>query len=182
MQSDLKEKEVAGDGQVPYFINYNREVGMITESTVNEIILEKLNADGCFLVDITIGGDNSIFITIDSKSGISIDYCVELTRYIEERLDRDVEDYSLEVSSAGIGTVLRVIGQYEKNIGNEVEVTLPNGSWQKGILISVDSDVFEIECVEKEKVEGSKKKVEVVKRYRYAYNEVKQVKDIISFK
>ncbi len=155
---------------------------MITEAVVRDIILEKLETDGCFVVDLTIGGDNSIHLTIDNKNGVSIDYCVELTRFIEEHLDRDVEDYSLEVSSAGIGTILKVLGQYEKNIGNEVEVTLPNGSWLKGVLVSADTEGFEIESIEKEKVEGSKKKVDVTKHYRYSYNEVKQVKDIISFK
>lgn len=155
---------------------------MITEAVVKEIITEKIETDGCFLVDIAIGADNSIHLTIDNKNGISIDYCVELTRYIEERLDRDVEDYSLEVSSAGIGTTLKVLGQFEKNIGNEVEVTLPNGAWQKGTLTAANEDGFNIECIEKEKVEGSKKKVEVTKHYHYSYNEVKQVKDIISFK
>lgn len=155
---------------------------MITEAVVKEIVNDKLSADGYFFVDLSIGADNSIHLVIDNKEGVSIDYCVELTRFIEEKLDRDVEDYSLEVSSAGIGAVLKVLGQYEKNIGNEVEVTMLNGAWQKGVLTAADAEGFEIDCVEKEKVEGSKKKVEVTKHYRYTYNEVKQVKDIVSFK
>lgn len=155
---------------------------MITKETVQQIIAEKIKSDNCFIVEITISADNVISVLVDSKNGISIDYCVELSNMIEANLNRDVEDFELQVSSAGIGCELKVIEQFEKNIGNQVEVTMPTGAHFKGILRNANIDGFEVEVEEKEKIEGSKKKQIVLKSYRYKYDEVKQVKDIISFK
>lgn len=155
---------------------------MITVDSVRDIVEAKLNEDGVFVVELSVSADNMIRLVVDKKQGVDIDYCVTLTRMIEEKLDRDVEDYDLEVSSAGIGCELKVLGQFEKNLGNEVEVTYLNGSHKKGILTHADAEGFEVDIEEKIVVEGAKKKQTVVNHYRHAYNEVKQVKDIISFK
>ncbi|MCQ2228184.1 MAG: ribosome assembly cofactor RimP [Bacteroidales bacterium] len=155
---------------------------MITVDTVGKIVEAKLAEDGVFVVELTVSADNSIRLVVDKKEGVDIDYCVTLTRMIEEALDRDVEDYDLEVSSAGIGCELKVLGQFEKNLGNEVEVTYANGSHKKGILTAADAEGFEVDIEEKIVVEGAKKKQTVTNHYRYAYNEVKLVKDVISFK
>jgi len=155
---------------------------MITEEIVGKIVEAKLAEDGVFVVELTVSADNAIRLVVDKKEGVDIDYCVALTRLIEDSLDRDVEDYDLEVSSAGIGCELKVLGQFEKNLGNEVEVTYVNGSHKKGILTSADAEGFEVDIEEKVVVEGAKKKQTVTNHYRYAYNEVKQVKDVISFK
>ncbi|MBP5366723.1 MAG: ribosome assembly cofactor RimP [Bacteroidales bacterium] len=155
---------------------------MITKDIVEQIIAPRITADGNFIVEITVTPDNVITVVVDSKNGISIDYCVELSRLIEASLNRDVEDYELQVSSAGIGCELKVPGQFEKNIGNQVEVTRLNGSRFKGTLTDADAEGFGIEVEEKIKEEGSKKKTTVLNTYRYKYDEVKTVKDIISFK
>lgn len=155
---------------------------MISEQTVRDIVAEKIAADGGFIVEVAVSPANDITLVVDNKAGVPVSYCIELSNLIESALDRDVEDYSLEVSSAGIGCVFKVQGQYEKNIGNEVEVTMPNGAYFKGVLVAADAEGFEVEHEEKERIEGQKKKTVVVKRDRFAYNEVKQVKDIISFK
>lgn len=155
---------------------------MITAQDIHTIVDAKISADGCFIVELTVDADNNIRLVVDKRESLPVSYCVELTELIGQHLDRDVEDYALEVSTAGIGCELKVVGQYEKNIGNEVEVTLPDGAWLRGVLTSCDAEGFEIERQVKEPVEGSKKKITVVKRHTYKYNEVKQVKDIISFK
>lgn len=155
---------------------------MISKETISQIIDEKIASDGVFVVELTVGADNRITLVVDKKEGVDIEYCVELSRLVESKLDRDVEDYELEVSSAGIGCELKVLGQFEKNLGNMVEVTYGNGSHKKGVLVSADAEAFEVDIEEKVLVEGAKKKQSVVNRYRYAYDEVKQVKDIISFK
>ena len=110
--------------------------------------------------------------------------CEEASHILETYLEANhsEDNYSIEVSSAGIGCVLKVKGQYLKNIDNEVEVTLPNGSHVKGTLKSADDEGFSVDIVEKVKLEGAKKKTDVVRSQYYKYNEVKQVKDIISFK
>ncbi len=155
---------------------------MITKDTIRQIIAEKLEADGCFEVEISVSSQNEIAVVVDSVQGISIDYCVELTRLIESALDRDAEDFALEVSSAGIGCVLQVPRQFLKNLGHEVEVTFANGSHKKGVLVVADDEHFEVDIDEKVQVEGQKKKQTVRTRCSYTYAEVKQVKDIISFK
>ncbi len=152
---------------------------MITVESIRNIIEPKLAEDGCFVVEVKISGANDISVVIDSVKGISIDYCIEISRLIEGNFNRDEEDYSLEVSSAGIGCELKVRGQYEKNIGNDVEITFANGSRKKGKLVKVNDEDFEVEIEEKVQVEGKKKKETVVNNYTYKYTEIKKVKDII---
>ncbi|MCF0190997.1 MAG: ribosome assembly cofactor RimP [Marinilabiliaceae bacterium] len=155
---------------------------MINAELIRSIIDKKIVADGFFIVDITISSDNDIKVVIDHKDGVAISYCEELSRLIEDKLNREIEDYSLEVSSAGIGCELKVLGQFEKNINREVEVTNLDGSHFNGILKEADSDQFIVETSELVKVEGQKKKQRVTKTVSLSYSQVKQVKDIISFK
>lgn len=155
---------------------------MIKVEKIHELIDAKLEADGCFVVELVVSAENDIRLVVDSAKGVSIDYCIELNGLIEGAFDREVEDYSLEVSSAGIGCEFKVLGQYKKNVGNEVEVTYPNGSHIKGQLISADEAGFVVETSEMVKVEGQKKKQLQTKQIEFKYDEVKQVKDIISFK
>ena len=88
----------------------------------------KLASSSNYLVDVVIKPGNLIVVEIDNDEAVSIDDCAELSRYLEEHLDRDVEDYELEVGSAGITSPFKVLRQYVKNIGNEVEMLLKNGS------------------------------------------------------
>ena len=99
---------------------------MIDKDKVQSIVAPKVEADGNFIVEVSVDADNNIRIVVDSEAGIPISYCEELDALVETALDRDVEDYSLEVSSAGIGCEFKVLGQFRKNIGNQVEVTMPN--------------------------------------------------------
>ncbi len=155
---------------------------MITESDIRQIVAQRLEQDDCFIVEAKVSKDNDITLVVDSLKGISVDYCIELSHLIEDSLDRNVEDFSLEVSSAGIGCVLQVPMQFVKNIGNEVEITHLNGSRTKGVLTAADNDHFEVDCEERVVVEGAKKKQVVTNHYSYLYSEIKQIKDIITFK
>lgn len=155
---------------------------MIKTADIENIVRQRTDTDGVFIVELSVSTDNVIKLVVDRKEGISIDYCAELTRLVEDNFDRNVEDYELEVSSAGIGCELKVLGQFEKNLGNEVEVTYPNGSHKNGILTSADDNGFEVDIEERIQVEGQKKKQLVTNHYRYAYTDVKTVKDIVRFK
>lgn len=155
---------------------------MITKEIVSRIVEPKLEADGAFVVGLTVSADNRIELVVDHFDGVSLDYCIELNRLIESQLDREQEDYELEVSSAGIGQPFVVRKQYLKNIGREVELISPAGRKVRGVLTHVDEETFEVECEEKEAVEGKKRKVLVRKPYTFRYDEVKQVKDIVFFK
>lgn len=154
---------------------------MITKQDVLDAVAQKIEDDGNFIVEVTVGPSNEIRLVVDSEKGIPISYCEELDALVETKLDRDKEDYSLEVSSAGICTELKVFGQFRKNIGNKVEVTMPNGAWIRGILVDASEDGFDVETEEKKKVEGEKKKQIIKTVTHYALSDVKMVKDILDF-
>ena len=93
---------------------------MIDKQQVISIAEKWLNTkEGYFLVDVDVTPDNRIVVEIDQAEGVWIDDCVDLSRFIEASLDRDVEDYELEVGSAGIGQPFKVLQQYINHIGQE---------------------------------------------------------------
>ena len=95
---------------------------MIDKNVVTRIVDEWLEGKDYFLVDVTVSPDDKIVVEIDHAEGVWIDDCVELSRYIESKLDREEEDYELEVGSAGIGQPFKVLQQYLIHIGKEVEI------------------------------------------------------------
>ena len=107
---------------------------MIEKDFVKELVEKGLSGTDCFIVDVQVKPGNSIIIEIDNEDGIDIEQCSTLHRFIEEHLDRDIEDYELEVGSAGITSPFKVLKQYKKNIGNEVEVLTKSGLKLNGIL------------------------------------------------
>ncbi|MGN0029131.1 MAG: ribosome assembly cofactor RimP [Marinilabiliaceae bacterium] len=154
---------------------------MITKEDVLAIVRQKVEDDGNFIVEVEVSPSNEIRIVVDSENGIPISYCEEIDALVETSLDREKEDYSLEVSSAGICAEFKVFGQFRKNIGNKVEVTMPNGAWVRGVLVDADEAGFDIETEEKKKVEGEKKKQVVKAVTHYDLAAVKSVRDIIEF-
>ena len=132
--------------------------------------------EGYFLVDVDVTPDNRIVVEIDQAEGVWIDDCVELSRFIESELDRDVEDYELEVGSAGIGQPFKVLQQYINHIGQEVEVLPKSGAKLKGILESANENGFVLKTTQKQKVEGSKRPKNVEVEMPFGYDDVKYVK------
>ena len=151
---------------------------MITKEKI-QILVEEVMSSDMFIVDITVGTGNSILVSVDSDAGISVGECVQISRHIESSLDREVEDFSLEVSSPGLSLPLKVFRQYVKNIGREIEVVTKGGEKQKGILKSATIDGFELEFLAKGRVDG--KKVEETKMLTYSFDQMKTVKIVISF-
>ena len=151
---------------------------MITKEKI-QILVDEVMSDDMFTVDITVGTGNSISVLVDSDAGISVGECVQISRHIEGSLDREIEDFSLEVSSPGLSLPLKVLRQYLKNIGREVEVVTKSGEKQKGILKSANTEGFELEFLAKGRVDG--KKVEETKSLTYSFDQMKTVKIVISF-
>ena len=151
---------------------------MIEKKVVSQLIEEKLASSSNYLVDVVIKPGNLIVVEIDNDEAVSIDDCAELSRY----LDRDVEDYELEVGSAGITSPFKVLRQYVKNIGNEVEMLLKNGSKLTGVLKSADENGVVVSVEKKVKPEGAKRKVTVVEDESYTFDEIKYTKYLIRFK
>ena len=130
---------------------------MIDKNVVKSLVDEWLEGKEYFLVDIQISSDDKIVVEIDHADGVWIEDCVELSKYIEDRLSRDEEDYELEVLSK-------------------------DGKKVKGILKSVDGNDFVVAVNEKVQVEGKKRPVKMDVDHAYKMDEVKYTKYIISFK
>lgn len=135
-----------------------------------------------YLVDLSVGVDNSITVEIDNDQGVDINECAALSRYLETELDRDKEDFELTVTSAGLTSPFKTIRQYKKYEGKEVEVLSRNGRKITGRLKSSDEQGFNLTITRKVKLEGAKRKTEVEEELRFAYDEVKHTKYLIRFK
>ncbi|MCK6143533.1 ribosome assembly cofactor RimP [Prevotella intermedia] len=155
---------------------------MIDKNVVKKLVDEWLEGKEYFLVDIQISTDAKIVVEIDHADGVWIEDCVELSKFIEERLSRDEEDYELEVGSAGLGQPFKVPQQYINFIGKEVEVLDQDRRKIRGILKSVEGEKFVVSVNEKIQVEGKKRPVKMDVDHEYDMNEVKYTKYIISFK
>ena len=155
---------------------------MIDKNTVKSIVNEWLDGKEYFLVDVEVSPDDRIVVEIDHADGVWIEDCVELSRYIEDRLDRDEEDYELEVGSAGLGQPFKVPQQYVNFIGKNVEVLENEGKKVKGVLKSVDGNDFTVIVSEKVRQEGKKRPVMTDVDHTYQMDNVKYTKYLISFK
>ena len=158
------------------------EIFMIDKNVVRNLVEEWLQDKEYFLVDVEISPDDRIVVEIDHADGVWIEDCVELSRYIEDRLDRDGEDYELEVGSAGLGQPFKVPQQYVNFIGKNVEVLDSDGKKVKGVLKSVDGNDFTVTVAEKVKQEGKKRPVLTDVDHTYQMDKVKYTKYLISFK
>ncbi|MBE6240693.1 MAG: ribosome assembly cofactor RimP [Bacteroidales bacterium] len=139
-------------------------------------------ARGCFLVDISVSKDNDIVLTIESENGkIELEDCVSLSRFFESRFDREVEDYSLTVSSAGLDQPFKVLKQYLKAVGTKVEVQLKGGKKMIALLTAADAEGITLKYSVKEAVEGKKKKELVEHEDRFTMDQVNSVRPFIEF-
>ena len=133
-------------------------------------------------MDVVIKPGNLIVIEIDNDEGVCIDDCAELSRYVESHLDREVEDFELEVGSAGITSPFKVLRQYVKNIGNEVEMLLKNGTKLSGVLKDANENGVVVTIEKQVKPEGAKRKITVEEDLSYTFEEIKYTKYLIRFK
>ena len=155
---------------------------MISKDTVRSIVEEWLDGKEYFLVDIEISPDDRIVVEIDHADGVWIEDCVELSRFIEDHLSRDEEDYELEVGSAGLGQPFKVAQQYHCFVGKDVEVLNADGKKYKGVLKAVEGNDFTVTVQEKQKVEGKKRPQLVDTDHTFQMDKVKYTKYLINFK
>ncbi|MBO6012548.1 MAG: ribosome assembly cofactor RimP [Bacteroidales bacterium] len=152
---------------------------------VDQFLLESESES--YLVDVTVSRDNRIVVEIDNDEAVDIDECALLSDYIDSHMDRNREDFELEVGSAGLTSPLKVLRQYQKFEGEEVEVLLRDGHKLKGILGATDEEGFDLDWTTMEKTvdpetgKQSKKKQEVQHHQHLLHKDVNQVKYIINF-
>lgn len=155
---------------------------MIERKAVCQIVGEWLQGKDYFLVSIDISTDDKIVVEIDHKDGVWIEDCVDLSRFIESRLNRDQEDYELEVGSAGIGQPFKVLQQYHNHIGKEVEILTKEGKKITGLLKDADEEKFMVTVKTKQKTEASKRPKLIETDLTLRYDEIKYTKYLIRFK
>jgi len=150
---------------------------MIDKNKIEEIVKEFMKDTGLFLVSVKAGNGNRIAVLADRKEGITIDECAAIHRHIENNLNREEEDYELQVSSPGLDMPFMVIEQYLKNEGKKVEVTDNDGIKYTGILKNVTAGGFELEA--EVKVKG---KTRELKEISFNFDQVKTTRVILTIK
>ena len=155
---------------------------MIDCEKILAIAERELKGTDLFTVSCKCSPSNEVELLIDSDTHVTIERCVELSRTIEAEFNRDEEDFSLTVASAGIGSELKNIRQYRKLIGQSVEVLLLSGVKVLAKLDEVTEDGITISYEEKQAVEGKKRKVLVEVSRTYSFDEIKYTKEYLDFK
>jgi len=150
---------------------------MTDKEHIKELVEELIKGTGLFLVAVKVSSANRITVLADKKEGITIAECVAIHRHIEKNLDRDKEDFELQVSSPGLDLPFGVIEQYYKNEGKKVEVTDNDGTRYSGLLKNVTEGGFELET--EIKIKG---KARETKDISFNFDQVKTTRVILTIK
>ena len=155
-------------------MNFNQKV----EDFLSLVLKQYSNI---FLVDLKISNDKSIKIILDGDKEVNVKDCIDISRSMEGALDRDQEDFSLEVASAGVGSPLKFPRQYHKNLGRKLEVISTEGLKFEGDLTHVKEDAIELQWKQRETKRIGKGKVTVTKKKTILFDEISQAKVMIKF-
>ena len=147
---------------------------------VEQLIAQGTEGTDIFLVRLTVSSSNEINVFLDSDSGLTLADCKMVSRAIEFNLDREDEDFSLTVASAGIGEPL-VLRQYKKNVGRKIKVTLNEGEIIEAKMIAASDQLIELEWKTREKKPTGKGKITVVNKRSIEYRDIKQTVVLITF-
>ncbi len=150
---------------------------MTDKDRIEELVREYISGTSMFIVSVKVSASNRITVLADTKEGITIDECALLHRHIENGLDRDAEDFELQVSSPGLDSPFTVIEQYCKNEGKKVAVTDNEGTKYTGILKNVTGGGFDLETEVKIKGQGKEKK-----DIPFNFDQVKATKIVLTIK
>ena len=158
---------------------------MLSKKKITQLIEERIaeHDPRLFVVELSISSGNVISVELDKTEGnVSVEDCIKVSRNIEHNLDRDEEDFELNVSSAGLDRGLRVLPQYVKNIGRDVKVKFNDGGKIEGELISANKAGIVLRTTRKERIEGRKKKETIVEEHEILMKDIKETKIVIKFK
>ncbi|MDX1278007.1 ribosome assembly cofactor RimP [Oceanihabitans sediminis] len=151
------------------------------KNTVQELLAQGLEEKpDLFLIDLSIAPDNAIKIIIDGDNGVTVEDCMFISRAIEHNLDREEQDFSLEVASAGATSPLTHKRQYIKNIGRSLEVKTQTETIE-GALTEATEDEITLQWKSREPKPIGKGKVTVQKQANIAYENIVEAKVMIKF-
>lgn len=154
---------------------------MTFKEQVSEAVNQALQAKpALFLIDLSINEANKITVALDGDNGILLQDCIDISRAIEENLDREAQDFSLEVASAGVSSPLKMPRQYKKNIGRTLKVKTANETIEAE-LVAADDAVIELSWSAREPKKVGKGKETVVKKQQIPYSEIKEAIVTINF-
>lgn len=154
---------------------------MIKKQTIIDLIESHFEGTDKFIVDVKVLAGNKIEVYIDAPNHIAIADCIDLSRHIEGSLDREKEDFELQVSSPGATEPFKVLPQYKKYIGTKVRATTKEGAKHEGILLSANENEFVIEETRREKKPVGKGNHTVVENITLTYNQTKETKSVLPF-
>jgi ribosome maturation factor RimP len=154
---------------------------MINKQTIISLIESHFEGSDKFIVDVKVLTGNKIEVYIDAPKHIVIADCVELSRFIEGHLDREKEDFELQVSSPGATESFKVLDQYIKYKETKVKVVTKDGKKHEGVLKEANDDTFVIEETRREKKTIGKGNQTVIENITIAYNNVKETKSVLPF-
>ncbi len=156
---------------------------MINKDTIEKLVTDELEGSAHYLVDVRVSASNKIFVVLDSDEGLTIDDCVRISRCVEGKFDRDVEDYELNVTTYGIDQPLLTLRQYRKYIGRAVKVEMEDGRKFKGELLAVNDEDIRLQPeLPSSKTKLKKMSDEEKQEQVLAFEEIKTAKCVISFK
>ncbi len=154
---------------------------MTFEDKINDLIEAALrDRTDLFLIECTISSDHHIRILLDGDQGVNLKTCIEISRSIEQNLDRETEDFSLEVASAGVGNPLQNRRQYTKNIGRKLRVERDSEPTVEGVLTAATETDFTLEWKQREPKPVGKGKQTVIKKEILSYQEIKSAKVLVN--
>jgi len=153
------------------------------KENIQKLLAEALSLQpDLFLIDLNIDDQSRVHVVLDGDNGVSLEQCIKVSRHIEHQLDREVHDFSLEVSSAGATHPLKMVRQYKKNIGRKLAVhTIDNDNF-KATLTQADDDQITLEWKTREPKQIGKGKHTVVKQLQVPYNQIEKATVQIQFK
>ena len=158
-------------------INKYMKISEIIDAIESEIV-----ARGLYIIEVTVSKDNDVEIIIESEEGkVELEDCVSISRFFETKFDRETEDYSLTVTSAGLDQPFKVLKQFVKAVGKKVEVQLKGGKKMIAVLEAADEESITLKYSQKEAVEGKKKKEIVEHVDRFTMDQVNSVRPFVEF-
>ena len=153
------------------------------KENIQKLLAEALSLQpDLFLIDLHIDDQSRVQVVIDGDNGVSLEQCIKVSRHIEHQLDREVHDFSLEVSSAGATHPLKMVRQYKKNIGRKLAVHTTDNDNFKATLTQADDEQITLEWKAREPKPIGKGKHTVVKQFQVPYNQIEKATVQIQFK
>ena len=154
----------------------------MNKDIVKQLVAEALEEnEELFLIELIFSGDNKILVEVDGDKGLTLKECMRISRHIEQNLDREEEDFGLEVTSPDVANPLKVLRQYKKNIGRMLTVKTNDNEIDEGTLVNVNENKISLEWKAREPKSIGKGKITVDKTAEIDYSNIQEAKVKIIF-